>query len=85
MLRELRCQKSLHHAAPSDDGAEHWAMLASFIETCKLNQVNAEAWFADVLTKLVNGWPEAKLDDLLPWAEAYTRLGSCAQDQRHAA
>lgn len=71
--------------AGCDDGAEHWAMLASFIETCKLNQVNAEAWFADVLTKLVNGWPEAKLDELLPWAEAYTRLGSSAQDQRHAA
>ncbi len=71
--------------AGCDDGAEHWAMLASFIETCKLNQVNAEAWFADVLTKLVNGWPEAKLDELLPWAEAYTRLGSSAQDQRRAA
>lgn len=60
-------------------------MLASFIEMCKLNQVNAEAWLTDVLTKLVNGWPEAKLDELLPWAEAYTRSGSTTQDQRHAA
>ena len=45
-------------------------MLASFIKTWKLNQVNAESWPADVLTKLVNGWPEAKLEELLPWADA---------------
>jgi len=80
---KLNAKNSLF--AGCDDGAEHWAMLASFIETCKLNEVNAEAWLTDVLTKLVNGWPEAKLDELLPWAEAYTRLGSTAQDQRHAA
>jgi transposase len=71
--------------AGCDDGAEHWAMLASFIETCKLNEINAESWLTDVLTKLVNGWPEAKLDELLPWEEHYDRLGSSAQDQRHAA
>lgn len=80
---KLNAKNSLF--AGCDEGAEHCAMLASFIETCKLNEVNAEAWLADVLGKLVNGWPEAKLDDLLPWAEAYTRLGSAAQDQRHAA
>jgi hypothetical protein len=56
--------------AGCDDGAQHWSMLALFIETCKLNQVNAESWLADVLTKLVNGWPEAKLEELLPWADA---------------
>ena len=57
--------------AGCDDGAEHWAMLASLIETCKLNQVNAEAWRADVLTKLVNVWPLSRLDELLPWSPAY--------------
>ena len=71
--------------AGCDEGAEHWAMLASFIETCKLNQVNAEAWLADVLTKLVNGWPEAKLEELLPWADAYTTPASIVSGQRHAA
>lgn len=57
--------------AGCDDGAEHWAMLASLIETCKLNEVNAEAWLADVLTKLVNAWPLSRLDELLPWSPAY--------------
>jgi len=71
--------------AGCDDGAESWSLLASFIETCKLNQVNAEAWLADVLTKLVNGWPQARLDELLPWAEAYARRALRALDQRQAA
>ncbi len=57
--------------AGCDDGAEHWAMLASLIETCKLNGVNAEAWLADVLTKLVNVWSLSRLDELLPWSPAY--------------
>ncbi len=60
--------------AGSDDGADHWAMLASLIETCKLNGVNAELWLGDVLTKLVNAWPLKKLDDLLPWSSAYATV-----------
>jgi transposase len=58
--------------AGCDEGATHWAQLASLIETCKLNGVNAEHWLADVLEKLVNGWPAARLSELLPWASAYT-------------
>jgi transposase len=54
--------------AGSDEGAENWAMLASLIETCKLHGVNPQAYFTDVLTKLVNNWPNSRLADLLPWA-----------------
>ena len=54
--------------AGSNEGAENWAMLASLIETCKLNGVNPEAYFTDVLTKLVNNWPNRRLAELLPWA-----------------
>ncbi len=56
--------------AGSDEGAENWAMLASLIETCKLHGVNPEAYFTDVLTKLVNNWPNSRLAELLPWAWA---------------
>lgn len=38
--------------------------------------------FADVLAKLVNGWPAARLDELLPWASTYTMH---AHDRRLAA
>jgi len=54
--------------AGSDQGGENWAMLASLIETCKLNSVNPQAWLPDVLTRLVNNWPNNRLDQLMPWA-----------------
>jgi len=54
--------------AGSDGGAEHWAALASLIETCKLNQVDPEAYLTDVITRIVQGHPNSRLDELLPWA-----------------
>ena len=54
--------------AGHDEGAENWACIASLIETCKLNGVDPQAYFADVLTKLVNLWPASRLDELMPWA-----------------
>jgi hypothetical protein len=54
--------------AGSDGGGEHWAVIASLIETCKLCGVEPQAYLTDVITKIVNGHPNSKLDDLLPWA-----------------
>jgi transposase len=54
--------------AGSDEGAENWAVLASLIETCKLHSVNPEAYFTDILTRLVNNWPNNRLGELLPWS-----------------
>jgi len=56
--------------AGSDGGAENWAIIASLIETCKLNGVDPQAYLADVLTKIVNGHLASKLDELTPWAYA---------------
>ncbi|MCG7505438.1 IS66 family transposase [Mesorhizobium sp. IRAMC:0171] len=54
--------------AGSDGGGEHWAVIASVIETCKLNQVEPFTYLTDVLTKIVKGHPNSQIDDLLPWA-----------------
>ena len=56
--------------AGSDGGAENWAIIASLIETCKLNGVDPQAYMADVLTKIVDGHLASKLDELMPWAYA---------------
>jgi transposase len=56
--------------AGHDEGAENWACIASLIETCKLNGAEPQAYFADVLTRLVNLWPASRLDELMPWAWA---------------
>jgi hypothetical protein len=54
--------------AGSDAGAEHWATIASLIETAKLNDVEPLGYLADVLTKIVNGHPNSQLEELLPWS-----------------
>ena len=54
--------------AGHDAGAANWACIASLIETAKLNRVDPQAWLADTLEKLVNLWPAARIDELLPWA-----------------
>ena len=52
--------------AGHDDGAENWAIAASLIETCKLNGIDPYTYLADVLSRLVNLWPNNRLDELLP-------------------
>jgi transposase len=54
--------------AGHDVGAENWACIASLIETCKLNDVEPQAYIADVLNRLVNLWPATRIDELMPWA-----------------
>jgi len=53
--------------AGHDEGAENWALIASLIETCKLNDVNPAEYLADVITKLVNNWPNSRIAELTPW------------------
>jgi transposase len=67
-IRPLALNRKNALFAGSDGGGEHWAVLASLVETCKLNGVEPEAYLADVLVRLVNGHPQSRLNDLLPWA-----------------
>ena len=53
--------------AGHDAGAENWAAIASLIETCKMNGVDPQRYFTDLLTRLVNGWPNSRIDELIPW------------------
>ena len=43
-------------------------MIASLIETCKLNVVDPQAYLADVLSRLVNRHPASQIDQLMPGA-----------------
>jgi hypothetical protein len=38
------------------------------LSNCKLHGFDPQAYFADVLNKLVNLWPASRLDELMPWA-----------------
>ena len=53
--------------AGSDEGGAAWGVVASLIETCKLNGVEPFAYLSDVLAKITDSWPMSRLDELLPW------------------
>ena len=59
--------------AGHDNGAENWAIVASLIESAKLNNIDPQGYIADVLSRLVDLWPMNRLDELLPWAWAASR------------
>jgi transposase len=69
-IRPLALTRKNALFAGHDLGAESWAMIASLLETCKLNAIDPLAWITDVLTKLVNRWPASRIDELMPWAYA---------------
>jgi IS66 C-terminal element len=52
--------------AGSDAGGDRAAAIYTLIETCKMNDVDPQAWLADVLARLPDH-PAHRLDELLPW------------------
>ncbi|MFN3460815.1 MAG: transposase domain-containing protein, partial [Oceanibaculum sp.] len=53
--------------AGHDAGAENWAVIASLIETCKLNAVDPHAWLASTLSAIAGGHRQSQITKLLPW------------------
>ena len=41
--------------------------MATLIATAKLNDVEPYAYLKDVIERMADGHPMARLDDLLPW------------------
>jgi hypothetical protein len=66
-IRPLALTRKNALFAGSDGGGEHWAVLASLIETAKLNGVDPEAYLTDVITRIIQGHPQSRIDDLVPW------------------
>ena len=52
--------------AGSERGGDRAAFMYTLIGTAKLNDVDPQAWLADVLARIA-GTPMNRLDDLLPW------------------
>jgi transposase len=63
----------------SDRGGERAAVMYSLIVTAKMNDIDPQAWLADVLARIAEH-PVQKLDELLPW----NWRGSSAQISRAA-
>jgi hypothetical protein len=52
--------------AGSDRGGQRAAAMYSLIVTAKMNDIDPQAWLADVLARIA-GHPSHQLDELLPW------------------
>jgi len=53
--------------AGHDAGAENWGIIASLIETCKLNDVEPHGYLTATLIAIVNGHKQSQIKQLLPW------------------
>jgi transposase len=51
----------------SDRGGHRAAIMYSLIVTAKMNDVDPQAWLADVLARIA-GHPAHRIDELLPWS-----------------
>lgn len=66
-IRPVALGRKNHLFAGSDGGADRWAVIASLLETAKLNKVEPYAYLTDILDRMTTGYPVNRLDDLLPW------------------
>ncbi len=59
-------KNALFAGAPS--GGQHWAIVATLIQSAKLNDVEPLAWLTDVLQRIVSARTKSnELYTLLPW------------------
>ena len=65
-LRGLALGRKSWLFAGSERGAERAALMYTLIQTAKLNDIDPQAWLANVLARMADT-PQTKLADLLPW------------------
>ncbi len=65
-LRRIACGRKSWMFCGSDRGGQRAAVMYSLIATCRMNNVDPEAWLRDVLARLPEH-PASKIDHLLPW------------------
>jgi transposase len=65
-LRGIALGRKAWLFAGSDRGGDRAAFMYSLIVTAKLNDVDPQAWLADVLARIA-GHPAQKIDELMPW------------------
>ena len=71
-LRGIAVGRKNWSFAGSDAGGHRAASMFTLIETCKLNNVDPQAWLADLLARLPDH-PAKRIDELLPWNWAAKR------------
>ncbi len=47
-------------------GVDDWAVIASLVETCKLNSVEPHAYLTNIIPRIANAYPNSRIDELMP-------------------
>ena len=66
-IRPIALNRKNAFFAGHDAGAQNWAVIASLIETCKLNGIEPHAYLSAVLTAIAQGHKQTDINELLPW------------------
>jgi transposase len=69
-MRGIALGRKNYLFAGSDVGGERAASLYTIVQTTKLNGANPEAYLRDTLTKIADGHPISRINELLPWQPA---------------
>jgi transposase len=64
-IRPLALGRKNYMFSGSHEGARRAAMIYSFMGSCKMHQINSQAWLTDVLERIASH-PVNKLEELLP-------------------
>ena len=64
--REIVLGRKSRLFAGSDRGGQRAAAMYSIIVTAKMNNVDPQAWLADVLARIAD-IPQSQIAELLPW------------------
>jgi transposase len=78
-IRRVALGRKNYLFAGSDKGAERLAIAYTVLGSCHMQGVNPLVWATDVIGKLQDGWPQARLDELLPDAWAKTTVARAEQ------
>jgi transposase len=76
-LRGIALGRKAWLFAGSDRGGDRAAVMYSLITTAKLNDVDPQAWLADVLGRIADT-PMSRLNELLPWNWSPTTAAQAA-------
>ena len=65
-LRHIACGRKSWMFCGSDRGGQRAAVMYSLIATCRMNDIDPEAWLGYTLAHIAE-LPKSRLHELLPW------------------
>ena len=67
LIRPIALNRKNALFAGHDEGGRAWGIIASLIETAKINNIEPFAYLKATLQAIAQGHPKDRLDELLPW------------------